>query len=429
MGNTKKTALASLLLATKTGTIRCNTEDCACFSKVTAPNSRQSITGSFPKENQKGEKKMSRIFIDFRPAEVVNKKETYVAFYVLNPYTNKMTRKRIRCNHVRGKADRLKYARLLCQAVNERLYEGWNPFFDELPNGSVTIREAISRFLSAKEKSARKRTMDSYRSSSDMFLEWLTLHKMDKAYCVTLNRKNLLDYLSWSAARKCLSNKSYNNYCVFLGTLFGFFKEIGLIVDNPAERIPRKKVDNKLRVTIPKADRKAIKDFVDAHIPRFYYIMQMCYRLFIRPNEIVQLRIGDIDFDKGLLKIPATVAKNHGERILAVPKELMDYFNTLSACPATYYIYADRNTYAPGPKKMAPTRIAETWKRMREKLELPASYQFYSLKDTGITEMLEAGVPAKYVKELADHHSLEMTERYTHRSEARKILEWNRLKF
>ena len=43
--------------------------------------------------------------------------------------------------------------------------------------------------------------------------------------------------------------------------------------------------------------------------------------------------------------------------------------------------------------------------------------------------MLEAGVPPKYVKELADHHSLEMAERYTHRSDAKKILEWNTLEF
>jgi site-specific recombinase XerD len=43
--------------------------------------------------------------------------------------------------------------------------------------------------------------------------------------------------------------------------------------------------------------------------------------------------------------------------------------------------------------------------------------------------MLEAGVPAKLVKELADHSSLEMTEKYTHKSNAKKILEYNTLKF
>ena len=372
---------------------------------------------------------MPRIFVDFRPAEVVHKTETYVSYYVVNPFTGKMTRKRIRCNHIQGKTERLKYARLLCQAVNERLFDGWNPFYEEVPNSAVTIRDAIGRFLKTKMKSVRERTAESYRSSADMFLEWLTLHKADKAYCVTVTRKMIQDYLSWSCSRKNLSNRSYNNYCMFLYTLFDFFKSSGFISNNPAEGLERKKVDRKIRGVIPPADRKLIQSWFDEHAPRFFWVMQMCYRLFIRPNEIVQLRIADIDFKNGLLKIPSTVAKNHGDRVLALPGDLLDYFVSIRNHPDTYYIYADRHTFAPGPKKMAPTRIAEKWKQMRDELKLPASYMFYSLKDTGITEMLEAGVPAKYVKELADHHSLEMTERYTHRSDAKKILEYNTLKF
>jgi site-specific recombinase XerD len=66
---------------------------------------------------------------------------------------------------------------------------------------------------------------------------------------------------------------------------------------------------------------------------------------------------------------------------------------------------------------------------MRESLSMPESYHFYSLKDTGITEMLESGMPSKFVKDLAGHHSLSMTERYTHVSDARRILAANRVRF
>ena len=65
---------------------------------------------------------------------------------------------------------------------------------------------------------------------------------------------------------------------------------------------------------------------------------------------------------------------------------------------------------------------------MRRALSLRPEWQFYSLKDTGITEMLEAGVPPKLVKELADHSSLEMTEKYLHKSSAKKILEWDTIR-
>lgn len=372
---------------------------------------------------------MPKIFVDFRPAEVVNKKETYVAFYVLNPFTGKLVRKRMRCNHIHGKTERLKYARLLCQAVNERLFDGWNPFFEELPNSTITIREATSTFLKTKAKSSRSSTIRSYNSFADMFLQWLRLHKIDNAYCVTITTKTLQDYLVWSDSRKTLSNRSYNNYCMFLYTLFDFFAKKGYIIDNPAAGLQHKKVDRKTRVVIPKTDRARIREYFEEHAPKYCFVMMLCYRLFIRPKEICQLKIGYIDYENSILHIPSYVAKNHCERLLGVPDEIMEYFRSLKEYPDEYYIFADRSTYSPGPKEMAPTRIAEKWKEMRDSLHLPSSYQFYSLKDTGITEMLEQGVPAKYVKELADHHSLEMTERYTHKSNAKKILEWNKLVF
>ena len=63
------------------------------------------------------------------------------------------------------------------------------------------------------------------------------------------------DYLSWSCSRKSLSNRSYNNYCMFLSTLFDFFKFKGFISENPTEGLERKKVDRKIRVVVPPADR------------------------------------------------------------------------------------------------------------------------------------------------------------------------------
>lgn len=372
---------------------------------------------------------MPKIFVDFRPAEVVHKKETYVSFYVVNPYTGNMVRKRIRCNRAGNKTERLKYARLVCQAVNERLFLGWNPFFDEIPNSAITISDAINRFIVEKCKNLRSRTVESYKSHANMFLQWLVMRGIDKSYCVSIDSAVVSAYLKHCDETKCLSGRSYNNYIVFLNMLFDWFVKKGYSGCNHASELQRRKVDSKTRVIIPKCDRQLIKNWVDMNCPRYYWAMQLCYRMFVRPKEISMLKIGYIDMDNKLLKIPSFVAKNHCDRVLGIPEDLMEYFRTLSHYPDNNYIFANQHTFEPGPKHMAPTRIAEKWKEMRDALKLPASYQFYSLKDTGITEMLEAGVPAKYVKELADHHSLEMTEKYTHRSEAKKILEWNRLEF
>lgn len=45
-------------------------------------------------------------------------------------------------------------------------------------------------------------------------------------------------------------------------------------------------------------------------------------------------------------------------------------------------------------------------------MRLPDEIQFYSLKDTGITNMIDSGVPVSFVKQQADHSDLSMTGTY-----------------
>ena len=236
-------------------------------------------------------------------------------------------------------------------------------------------------------------------------------------------------YLRHLADNPKMGNRSYNNYLRCLKTVFLYMQKRECIKDNPFADFELKRCDKKLRTIIPREDRERIKKYVQENNPVFYYVMLMCYQLFVRPKEILMLKVGMYNPVDNLLTIPPEISKNHNARVLALPDELKEYFLTLQDYPGNWYIFSDEDTFKPGKVLLNSKRIGRIWGYIRDELKLPASYQFYSLKDTGITEMLEAGVPAKYVKELADHHSLEMTERYTHKSNAKVILEWNKLEF
>lgn len=372
---------------------------------------------------------MSVPYMNFRPCAYHKGKDCFVYYYALNPETYKLQRVKVRVNHIRKAVDRDRYARMLCHAIDEKLWSGWNPFMEALSAKSLTISQCVDRFIEVKSRTVRPASMKSYRSFCQMLMQYLQELHLDGKFCFQITREHLLRYMEWIDLNGCPTNKTYNNYVAFLYLLFDFFVKHGYIKENPAADLPKRRVDRKTRTIIPPANRARIRLWFEERIPLYIYVMLLCYRLFIRPKEIMMLRIRNIDFDNRLLNIPSSIAKNHCDRVLGVPDEIMDYFNTLRELPEDWYIFSDPKTYAPGQRATAPTRIAERWKEMRTALGLPESYQFYSLKDTGITEMLEAGVPAKYVKELADHHSLEMTERYTHKSSAKKILEWNRLEF
>ena len=158
-------------------------------------------------------------------------------------------------------------------------------------------------------------------------------------------------------------------------------------------------------------------------------MIRLCFRYLVRPKEILMLRMCDIDFDTGILHIPPEVSKNHSERTIALGHDVMRYFRELQrrGLPSGTYIFS--TDFKPGARPYTTKNLFAVWQRMRESLSMPESYHFYSLKDTGITEMLESGMPSKFVKDLAGHHSLSMTERYTHVSDARRILAANRVRF
>lgn len=366
--------------------------------------------------------------LKFLPAQYYKGKECYVAYYVENPFTHTLVRKKVKLNRIRSASERRRYASTIIDEINRRLYDGWNPFLEQAAPNAVSFREAIADFLKAKSKNLRPDSMRTYTSWCASFSEWLDSRGMLDSCCALFTPEQARRYMAHIEDREGVSNKTYNNNLRFMRTLFIHLQKRECVGGNPFERIDMKRCDGKTRAIIPSGDRARIRDYFTARgMDGYVCVMMFCYRLLVRPKEIMMLRVSDIDFAEGLVHVRPEVSKNHHGRTLAAPEEIMAYLRPLSVCDGRMYLFSDN--YLPGYTPKGTRDVGRTWSRMRSELKLPASYQFYSLKDTGITEMLEAGVPAKYVKELADHHSLEMTERYTHRSEAKKILEWNRLEF
>ncbi len=65
--------------------------------------------------------------VRFYPAEICENKDWYVKFYVWNPFTERMTLRRIKINRIKNVAERRKFSREL----NAKLEMGWNPFVEQ----------------------------------------------------------------------------------------------------------------------------------------------------------------------------------------------------------------------------------------------------------------------------------------------------------
>lgn len=369
------------------------------------------------------------IFSDFRPAEYHAGKTSYVAFYVINPDTGNLVRKRIKVNRVAKGQKRDRFARTLCCEINRKLYEGWNPYLENDAYFSGTsMQKGIREFLEAKGKIVRPDTFRSYHSYLKWFNNFLQRSGKTKMPIKTFSALDADKAMKELGTRPDIRPATYNSYLEFFRNLFNYFINRNWVKENPFNCISKRKVEQKRRDLIPPHIRQQIADyFVQTQQIPYLYIMQLCYRCLIRPKEILMLKIKDIDFVENIINLPADVSKNHNARTIGVPTEIMAYLNKIRDHDPDKYIFS--KGYLPGFELKTSKDTARTWAQMRTHLNLPMKFQFYSLKDTGITELLEKGVPSKYVKELADHSSLEVTERYMHKTEAKIILKHNTLHF
>ena len=139
----------------------------------------------------------------------------------------------------------------------------------------------------------------------------------------------------------------------------------------------------------------------------------------IRPNELWQLRVGDLDLSRQTVTVLAKVSKSGRTDVVTLPRILIDLLLELkiTEMPSNFYIFGDKfKTCAdPGHKKM----FSNYWSRyvVHERGLFPElkdkNVCFYSLKGTGITNMLENNVPSIMVQHQARHKHLTTTEIYT----------------
>lgn len=89
--------------------------------------------------------------------------------------------------------------------------------------------------------------------------------------------------------------------------------------------------------------------------------------------------------------------------------------------PPHYFLFS--NNIMPGNVQVDRRLITIRWTRLKKELKLDKDYTFYSLKDTGITEMLDKKLSNISVRDQARHSSLAVTDVYTrHRDNADKAI-------
>ena len=109
----------------------------------------------------------NRSVMDFVPAELFQGKIWYIQYSIRNPYLPEkgLVKKRIKFNKIKNLKARKKQVNLMIHEINEKLYNGWNPFLEEnAPKSFTKVSEGLRVFMNVKSKELREDSIRTYNS-------------------------------------------------------------------------------------------------------------------------------------------------------------------------------------------------------------------------------------------------------------------------
>ena len=224
--------------------------------------------------------------------------------------------------------------------------------------------------------------------------------------------QNYLDFLFFE---KKNSARTYNNHLKFLNTFFLWCKTKCFINANPIESIKPKAKPQKKREVLADEVKAKVRTLHDTNF-HYYVLCMLTYYCFIRRTELTKLKVGDVHLHGGYIVIDGENSKNRKTESVTVPDVFLpDLALHLSKAKNSDYLFS-ANDFKAGTKQLTPKKISDEWAKFRKTHKFDSKYQFYSLKDTGITDLLNSGIPAIKVRDQARHYDLKITESYTARN-------------
>jgi len=353
----------------------------------------------------------------FYPAQLKHYASGWLIEYsAINPVTKDLQRKQVKLNRLFKKYASEKkakaHAERMVLILNQKLLSGWNPFFSKEDARLYTPLSTVAElFLTEKKKELRVNSYRSYSSFINSVLKWVEKNNPG-VFMSMFMQLSAVQYMDDLYSSSSVGITTYNNHIKMGRAFFNWAKEKCYTKENPFDAIKTKPKPDKTRVIIPVDVRKKITEDLQANNPNFLLMCKLFFNALIRPNELKQLTVSNVNLIKRFVHIPAHIAKNHKERYCTINADIIAGFEqmNLSRYPDNYFLFG--SGLVPDKTAAGNGRYGEEWEKLRKRLKFAKEMQMYSLRDSGINAMLKSGIDDLSVMQHADHSSLEMTTLY-----------------
>jgi integrase/recombinase XerD len=266
------------------------------------------------------------------------------------------------------------------------------------------------------ERSLSENTLEAYERDVFKLAQYLEMTSK-KVSPLTLTSKNLRDFVEYlnelgaspfSQARILSGIKSFYKYLLFED----------LIMQDPTALIDGPKLGRKLPDTLDLHEIEKLLAAIDLSKPegaRNRAMLEVLYSSGLRVSELVNLKIPNIYFDIGFLRV---IGKGNKERLVPIGREAMKYLKSYLEeirvhvpVQKGYEAFAFLNRRG---KNLTRVMVFTVIKNLVKAIGLKKNISPHTFRHSFATHLLEGGADLRAVQEMLGHESITTTEIYTH---------------
>lgn len=257
---------------------------------------------------------------------------------------------------------------------------------------------------------------DQTKESYEVELEKLELFLRKRDFSLkTIGREEIEQYLSYLNEKK-LDARTISHNISCLRTFYKFLRINDYVKESPLEEIPIPKQAKKLPrvLSIEEVEKLLDIPIQNAFSARNKAILELMYATGLRVSEIVNLKVGDIDFEMSIVR---TLGKGKKERIVplgdyalsALHTYIYEYRNQLLIKGWNDYLFI--NNHGGNLTRQAIFKMIQS---IAEEKKIQTPFSPHTLRHSFASHLLQNGANLRDIQEMLGHASLTTTQIYTH---------------
>ena len=231
-----------------------------------------------------------------------------------------------------------------------------------------------------------------------------------------VDRRSIRRFLAWLHDRE-FASRSIARKLACLKSFFRYLRKMHVVESNPAATVVSPKLERRLPRTLDEGSVSRLMDQPDRTSTkgiRDVAILEVLYGAGIRLSELIGLRVADIDFENGTIKVTGKGSKQRiipfGSKARTALRAYLTVRPALSSKgPGAANAFLSSHGKAMSPKEV--NRLMNRYIGMVSEIEKRSPHV---LRHTFATHLLNRGADLRAVKELLGHESLSTTQMYTH---------------